>query len=234
MRAPTVHRTTPGMTAPIGHRTARKLLLLLVPAVVVLAAVATAASLVAISNDSPPPDAPAVIPLRVTAGGEIATGFASGRNRVVTVAHLVAGAAREDGLDAVRVGRARATVLRVDRRSDLALLGVPGAAGRLPRVAAADAGDEVRLLRLRRGRPLPLSARVRRAIVAHVRAPGAERPLTRPALELSARVRPGDSGAALVTESGALAGVVFAASSGRENTAYAVDAGAAAQLLARD
>jgi S1-C subfamily serine protease len=229
------------MSAPIVHRSTRKPLLL-VSAVVVLAAGATAAALVAVSDDSAPPDAPAVIPLRVTSGGEIATGFASGHNRVVTVAHVVDGAVRqggkdaveEDGPDSVKVSGIRARVLRVDRRSDLALLGVPGAAGRLLSVAAADAGDEVRLLRLRGGRPSSQSVRVRRAIVAHVRAPGAEPPVTRPALELAARVRAGDSGGPVVSRSGAIVGVVFAESSGRANTAYAVDATAVTRLLARN
>jgi S1-C subfamily serine protease len=144
----------------------------------------------------------------------------------------------------MRVAGIRARMLRVDRRSDLALLAVPGVssrspamreiAGRSPTIIAAGAGDDVRLALLREGRSSSLSVRVRRAIVAHVRAPGAERAVTRPALELAARVRAGDSGAPVVSESGALAGVVFATSSRRGNTAYAVDASAVTRLLAGD
>jgi S1-C subfamily serine protease len=125
-------------------------------------------------------------------------------------------------------------VLRVDRGADLALLGVPGIAARAPAVAAAGAGDEVRVVRLRGDRLASRSVHVRRAIVAHVRAPGPERALTRPALELAARVEAGDSGAPVLSRSGAVAGVLFAASSRRENTAYAVDASAVARLLARE
>jgi S1-C subfamily serine protease len=213
------------MTAGILQRTTRTPLLL-VPGVVVLAAIVAAASLVALSSDSAPTDAPPVRPVQVTSGGEIATGFGVGRDRVMTVAHVVDGAVRVSGI--------RATVLRVDRRSDLALLGVPGAAGRAPRVAATDAGDQVRMLRLRDGRSSPQSVRVRRAIVAQVRALGAERSVTRPALELSAEVRAGDSGAPLMSRSGAIVGVVFAESSARANTAYAVDAIAVTHLLAHD
>jgi hypothetical protein len=71
-----------------------------------------------------------------------------------------------------------------------------------------------------------------------VRAAGADHALVRPALELSAvdgtgRVAPGDSGAAVVTDSGELAGVVFAASRDRSDTAYAVDAIAVRHLLQR-
>jgi S1-C subfamily serine protease len=164
----------------------------------------------------------------VTSGTEIATGFAVGRDRIVTVAHVLDGA--------VTVAGTRARVVRVDRRSDLALLALRGSAA--PQdppalaVESARAGSRLRLLRLRDGRPSAQSVDVRRAIVAHVRAAGAHGASTRPALELAARVSPGDSGAPLLSDSGALAGVLFAASRGRDNTAYAVDASAVKRLLA--
>jgi S1-C subfamily serine protease len=199
------------------------------PLAVLLAALLLATPVVAVlalTDGSKPSEPSGVLPLRVTSGAEIATGFAVGRDRVVTVAHVLDGT--------VKVGGSAAKVLRLDRRSDLALLAVRGITARPPAVAAAGAGDELRMLRLRGGRSSSRSVRVRRAIVAHVRAPGAERAITRPALELAARIEPGDSGAAVVSPSGALAGVVFAASTRRENTAYAVDASAVARLLARD
>jgi len=207
--------------------------------------------------------APHLRPLRVTSGHEIATGFAAGGNRVVTVAHVLDGAAAVNGRP-LRVGRVlrgqlgevlsvRARVLRIDRRSDLALLAAPGLAARSTaapglaargtaapglaargvEIEAAGSGASVRVLRLRNGRTSPLSVHVRRAIVARVRAPGAARAVTRPALELAARVMAGDSGAPVVSSSGALAGVVFATSRARERTAYAVDASAVRRLLAR-
>lgn len=164
----------------------------------------------------------------VTSGNEIATGFAVGGNRIVTVAHVLDGA--------VTVAGTRARVVRVDRRTDLALLALrgPATAQDPPALAveSAPAGSRLRLLRLRDGRPSAQSVDVRRAIVAHVRAAGAERAVTRPALELAAEVSPGDSGAPLLSSSGALAGVIFAASRSRENTAYAVDASALSRLLA--
>jgi S1-C subfamily serine protease len=177
------------------------------------------------SDDSAPRHPDAITPLRVTSGDEIATGFAVGRDRVVTVAHVLHGKLAVEG--------ERARALRVDRRSDLALLAVSGISAPAPSEGAAHAGDRVHVLRLRSGRTSPLPARVRRAIVAHVRGPGSARPATRQALELAARVAPGDSGAPVLSRSGALAGVVFAASSRREGTAYAVDASALAHLLAR-
>jgi hypothetical protein len=199
---------------------------------------AAAAAVLVLSNDSAPSPfaqsaaaAPALRPLRVTSGDQIATGFAAGGNRVVTVAHILGGAETVDGEPA--------RVRRVDRPSDLALLTVPGLAvpGRAAPVIAADSasdGSHLRLLRVRDGRVSSLSVRVRRAIVAHVRAQDAARAVTRPALELAASVAAGDSGAPLVSPSGALAGVIFATSRARENTAYAVDASAVAKLLARD
>jgi hypothetical protein len=242
------------------------LLALLVLAVAVAAGFAIAVLL----RDDPPrtPVASPVTPLRVASGHEIATGFAVGDGRVITVAHVV------DGPVTVRGRRVR--VLRMDRRNDLALLAAPGVraggpelrpsapelhpgapelrpgapelrpgapelrAG-APRVANAADGQHLRVVRLRGGRLSLLSVDVRRSIVAHVRVAGAGRAVVRPALELSAgvvagvvaRVVAGDSGAPVITDDGALAGVVFAASRNRADTAYAVDAKAVTELLRR-
>jgi S1-C subfamily serine protease len=205
-----------------------------------------AAAMIVFSNGSAPESASPMSLVRVTSGPEVATGFGVGRDRVVTVAHVLGGAVRVGdtpvrvGDTPARVGGRAARVIRVDRRADLALLRVPGIASAArdeSRVGGGDgvgAGDEVRVLRLRSGSSDSLSAQVRRSIVAHVRALGAQRAVTRPALELEARVTAGDSGAPVVSRSGALVGVIFATSARRENTAYAVDASAVARLLARD
>jgi hypothetical protein len=174
--------------------------------------------------------APGIVALRVSSGQGIATGFALAGGRVVTVAHVI------DGPVTVRGRRVR--VIRVDRRSDLALLAVPGLDGHRLAIASAANGEHLRVVRLRGGRPAVLSVDVRRSIVAHVRALGASRAVVRPALELSAaessgRVAPGDSGAAVVTDSRELAGVVFAASRTRPDIAYAVDASRLRRLLRR-
>jgi hypothetical protein len=226
LRAPATGRHRPAAGRPVtaaGRRlpvTGPRLL------VAILLAAALLAAALAFSDGSTPTDAPDVTPLRVTSGSEIATGFAVGGERVVTVAHILHGGLGVDGK--------RARVLRVDRRSDLALLAVPGVTASVPEKTSAGAGARLRIIRVRAGRASPLSVHVRRAIVAHVRALGASHPVTRPALELAARVSAGDSGAPVVSHSGALAGVVFAASRVREGTAYAVDASAVARLLARD
>jgi S1-C subfamily serine protease len=198
---------------------------------VALAAIATVVAIALLGSESHRPAA--VKPVRVTSDTGIATGFAIADDRVVTVAHAVAGS-RAVGVEVdAGSGPMPARVLAVDRRSDLALLAARDAGGSRLDVATAREGTDLRLVRLRDGRGSWVSVHVRRAIVAHLRAPGASRSVRRPALELDARVRAGDSGAPLVTESGALAGIVFATSRGRAATAYAVDAAALGRLLSR-
>jgi S1-C subfamily serine protease len=163
-------------------------------------------------------------------GAERATGFTVAAGRVVTVAHAV----EEGGPIRVRVGRAAARsarVVRLDRRTDVALLAVPGLRGRALVIESADGEVPVRVPALRGDRILTVPGSVRRAIDARVSAPGTGRALQRPALELEARLREGDSGAPVLTSEGKLAGVLFARSRNRADTAYAVDAVAVEQLL---
>jgi hypothetical protein len=133
----------------------------------------------------------------------------AGGDRVVTVSHTL-----ERG-GAVTVDGCAATIVRLDRRNDLALLRVPGLEGEAPRLGG---GDGTRVL----GRPAP----VLRHVTARV-----DRGDPRPALIVRATVAAGDSGAPLVTASGRVAGVVFARSRTRASTAYAVDAAPVAELL---
>jgi S1-C subfamily serine protease len=195
------------------------------------AAIALAIAVAGCAEDSASPRAAAPrLVCVVGAGSERATGFAVASGRVVTVAHAV------EGVPRVRVragGRwRRARVLRVDRRADLALLAVTGLRGGAPRTTTAGNEEGVRVLVLRDGRPAARRARVRRAIDARVAAPGQEQALRRPALELEARTRAGDSGAPVVSQDGDVMGVIFARSRNRADIAYAVDARALDELLA--
>lgn len=166
----------------------------------------------------PPPRVVSVAATSPAGAAELATGFAAGADRVVTVAHVL------DAGGTVTVGGRRATVVRVDRRNDLALLAVPGLRARATRTSTG--GDAERLLVRDGTRP----ARARRAITATVTiAP--DPPVRRHTLDLAADVGHGDSGAPVVDPYGRVIGVVFAASTGRAHTAYAVDGAAVAALL---
>jgi hypothetical protein len=152
----------------------------------------------------------ALVAVEVSRGAgapEVATGFARD-GRVITVAHVLSAG----GAIAVR-GNAtprRASIVRVDAAADLAVLAAPGLRGDpVPPVAG------VRVLVRRGGRPVAVPVRVVRRIRATIDG------RTRAALELRGDVEAGDSGAPVVAP-GRLLGVVFARSTRRPGTAYAV------------
>jgi S1-C subfamily serine protease len=177
-----------------------------------------------------PPRPPGVFTVSVAGAAgpaDVATGFAAGGERVVTVAHVLAGDGRRPVTVRGSDGVARAArVVRTDPRLDLAVLAVAGL--RAPAARLARDGDELRVLVVRARRATTVDSPVRRRVRARVW--GAP-PAVRPALELEARVAAGDSGAPAVTAQGRVAGVVFARSTGRPRTTYAVDATGLRDLL---
>jgi hypothetical protein len=149
--------------------------------------------------------APAVAPrvVRVTMGGaDTARGFVAGPGRVVTVAHVL------EGTGDVRVDGRRAEVVRRDERLDLAVLSVPGVDG--PRVRVGGGSNVVVA-----GRPAAVIRRARARIDGSA--------WRRPVLELRIEVEDGDSGTPVLTPSGRVAGVIFARSTTRPSTAWAVE-----------
>lgn len=168
---------------------------------------------------SAPPRIVAVAVSSAAGAAELATGFAAGGDRVVTVAHVL------DGGATVTVDGRRAAVLRVDRHDDLALLAVRRLRA-APIHTGAGAGAVWLLVRGPAHR-----ARVRRSITATIRIDPTGPATRRPALELAADAAHGDSGAPVVDARGRVVGVLFAASRGRARTAYAVDASAVGALL---
>jgi S1-C subfamily serine protease len=164
------------------------------------------------------PDRPAVFQV-TSRPDEVATAFALGSGRAVTVAHVVEGPVLR-----LQDGR-RAIVRRVDQANDLALLSVPGL--HAPSARVGPANGNVVVLVVRDGKVTALPARVQRQIIARIRTPDGRRVVRRRALELAADIVPGDSGAPVVTSDGHVAGVVFAQSNRRAGVAYAVSALAA-------
>jgi S1-C subfamily serine protease len=163
---------------------------------------------------------PAVVTVRVWSGAglaERATGTVVGPGEVLTVDHVVAGSDRVEvhGSDGVR---RTATVMRRRAALDLAVLRVPGATG--PAVRFSEADEELRVLTTREGVVRARPAGLRRRVVARlVDQPGRPR---RPSLELAVTVAAGDSGAPVVDGDGDVVGVVYARSTRRVGTAYAV------------
>jgi S1-C subfamily serine protease len=202
-----------------------------VRAALAVLALAFASSAALAPAAGPPPSGPALVEvLAVPRAGsaDVATGFEPSPGRVVTVAHLLPG---RDAHVIVRDpgGRRRpAEIVAIDRHDDLALLAVrPGDSSPLP-------GSQYARLLVRRGdRPAAVSVGVRRRIDAHIRPFVGADPVRRPALELEARVRSGDSGAPLVDADGRVLGVLFASSRSSDDTAYAVAGERVAALLAR-
>ena len=172
---------------------------------------------------SPAPAPPAILRVAVGEGpaAEVATGFAGGDGRVITVQHVL-GADRAVAVSAPGGGVRRGTVLRSDARADLAVLAVAGL--RAPRLhrASAGAGDAITVRVLRDGRVGTLHGRVRRVITARVRTAADPRPQVRPGLELTAPIRQGDSGAPVLDADARVVGIVFAESGNRDGRAYAV------------
>jgi S1-C subfamily serine protease len=208
-----------------------------------VAAVATAAALLAAGCGSGPgpgepgpggsgPGAsgpgPVVVRVTVAVDGlvpEVATGVAAGDGRVLTVAHPLSPGR------AVRVGGRPARVVRLDRRLDLAVLAVPGL--RAPALRLGTGGSRARIVVLRAARARSFDALIRRRVRVAFRDQPGDPPRMRPGLELAAAIDPGDSGAPLLDGRGRLLGVLYARSSDRAGTAWAVDAAAVRSLLAR-
>jgi S1-C subfamily serine protease len=170
---------------------------------------------------------PQVVRVTVATRGllpEVATGVATGDGRVVTVAHALTGRA------GVLVAGRPARVLRVDRRLDLALLAVPGL--RAPAVRLGADADRVHIAVLRDRVARRLAGTIRRRVAIRWRDQPGDPPRVRPGLELRARIDPGDSGAPVLDGRGRLLGMLYARSSDRQDTAWAVDASAVRAFVA--
>lgn len=152
------------------------------------------------------------------------TGWVAADDRIVTNAHVVAGEGdtqviRDDGR------RLDATVVAFDPERDLAVLAVPGLGRPALPVAGGVAGNGTvgGVFGHPGGEPLRIAPfEVARPILATGKDIYGTGTTRRQVLELSAALRPGDSGSALVDPAGEVVGVAFAIAQDQPNVAYAL------------
>ncbi|YAL84436.1 MarP family serine protease [Dermacoccaceae bacterium W4C1] len=189
-------------------------------------------------NDLPAPDASvtnnqaikdaadSIVKVRVTEGCQsmsVGSGWVLSEHRVVTNAHVVAGADRLD----VQVGdgstRERATVVAFDPDLDLAVLSVPDLDAEPLPVAEAASGDDAVVAGYPRGGDYHLSAaRVLSQGNVSTRNIYSSAMVTRDVLTMETTVVPGNSGGPVLTEDGKVAGTVFAKAADNSEVGFAV------------
>ncbi|MDX1510217.1 MAG: MarP family serine protease [Nitriliruptorales bacterium] len=152
------------------------------------------------------------------------SGFVVAAERVVTNAHVVA------GVESLRVRLPDgplldADVIAFDGDADLALLAVPGLDRPALPIRDVPEGTEGAVIGYPGGQDTPRIApaairREQRAVGRDIYGNGRTE---RDILVLSSRLRQGDSGSAMIDDTGAVVGVVFAVSPDDRNTAFALD-----------
>ncbi len=150
------------------------------------------------------------------------SGFVVGPGTIVTNAHVVAGESASRVIDAG--GREHsAAVVAFDPVSDVAVLRVPEFDAPSLALIDAEPGDEAGVFGFPGGGALRIApARVGESISARGTDIYRRGESIRDVLVLAARLAPGDSGAAVVTERGEVLGVAFAIDPGSATTAYAL------------
>jgi S1-C subfamily serine protease len=148
--------------------------------------------------------------------------------RVLTVAHVVAGSIEVDVIFADGTEH-QATVVAIDRQKDLALLAVTARAPRLS-TGRMQSGAQGVMVVWRDGKPVALTFTTRS--VVDINAADIDRTTTglRRGYELDVPVEPGDSGSVLVAN-GLAVGVLFARSTQDKGRAWATDIVEADALL---
>jgi S1-C subfamily serine protease len=165
----------------------------------------------------------------------VGSGWVLSPGRVVTNAHVVAGA------DTVRVrvrdtGRERdARVVAFDPRRDVAVLDVPGLdAGRLTQGAPLDSGDAAVVAGFPGDDGLWVgAARVRGTLTARGEDIYGRTGVVREIYSLRAQVRRGASGGPVLDQQGRVVGMVFATSLDDPDTGYALTLEELAPVLQR-
>lgn len=159
--------------------------------------------------------------------GSEGTGWVTTHGRIVTNAHVVAGAAKiavqPRGVGAVH----RATLIAFDPRRDVAVLHVDRLdAAPLPTRPRLGRGDPAVVAGYPGNGPYtPAPARIRQALTARGLDIYNAHITERDIYSLRAIVRPGDSGGPLFDSKGRVAGMVFARSTSDSDTGYALTMG---------
>jgi S1-C subfamily serine protease len=150
------------------------------------------------------------------------TGFVVARDVIVTNAHVVAGE-RDTSVFLPSGDRLDARVVSFDPRRDLAVLVVDDLGLTPLRLGSGQAGSEGAVYGHPGGGPLrPTPARIAEQIDARGSDIYRTTPTRRSVFVLASQLQPGDSGAPLVDQSGAVMGVAFAIDPGHQGTAYAL------------
>jgi S1-C subfamily serine protease len=150
------------------------------------------------------------------------SGFVVAQDLVVTNAHVVAG---DENTEVVRTdgSRAAATVVTFDPDRDLAVLSVPGLDRAPLALGEAAVGDRGGVYGYPGGGDLRIAPyEIAREVTARGTDIYDQQRTEREVFFLSAHLRPGDSGSALVNPQGEVVGVAFAIAPDRGNVAYAL------------
>lgn len=156
------------------------------------------------------------------------TGFLIAQNRIMTNAHVVAGADQVIVYSVARPDRYQASIVYFDSNLDVAVLAIDDA--REPALAFADeaeVGTEAVVPGFTNDGPLsPDVARVSDVLIAGGHDIYGEKRVDREIYVLRSKVAAGDSGAPLVGLDGRVLGVVFAQGTDTKETGYALTAAA--------
>lgn len=161
------------------------------------------------------------------------TGWVSATNRIVTNAHVVAGASTVSV--ETQSGRTlRATVVSYDPDLDLAVLRVPDLGlTPLQMDASVSSGDQTIVAGYPLDGPYTLrAATVRGTLEARGENIYATRTVVREVMAVRGTVQPGNSGGPLLTTDGKVAGTVFARSTSDSDTGYVLTNNATRSMIA--
>lgn len=180
---------------------------------------------VACGDDAPPRSFEAAVSVHAEGCSIVPSrgaGLVVDRGRILTAAHVVAGAT---SIEVLRGGDTyTATVVAFDPVADVAVLSAPVVAGAFPVGSTASGATGTAVVR-RDGEVVELPVRVIRPVTIRTADVFESGEVERPGFEIEADIEPGDSGAVVVVDGTAVA-VIWARSRLTGGRAWAIDAAA--------